>query len=140
MLKTGGELYFSDVFSDRRIPEHLRKDSVLWGECLSGALYVEDFRRLMEKVGFKSYYVVKRSPVTVENKLLQAQCGDINFFSLTIRAFKIAEIEDRCEDYGEEAFYMGSVEGMPDQFRMDGTHLFKRGEPMRICKNFALIF
>ncbi len=72
VLKPGGELYFSDVFSDRRIPEHLRKDSVLWGECLSGALYVEDFRRMMERVGFKSHFIVKKSPVTVENKLIQA--------------------------------------------------------------------
>ncbi len=45
VLKEGGELYYSDVFSDRRIPEHLQKDKVLWGECLSGALYIEDFRR-----------------------------------------------------------------------------------------------
>jgi len=34
---------FSDVYSDRRIPENLRKDPVLWGECLSGALYWNDF-------------------------------------------------------------------------------------------------
>lgn len=59
VLKYGGELYFSDVFSDRRIPESLRKDNVLWGECLSGALYIEDFRRMMLKVGFNYYYVAK---------------------------------------------------------------------------------
>lgn len=47
VLKWGGELYFSDVYANRRIPNHLQKDKVLWGECLSGALYVEDFRRMM---------------------------------------------------------------------------------------------
>lgn len=47
VLKEGGELYFSDVYSDRRIPEYLRKDKTLWGECLTGALYIEDFRRMM---------------------------------------------------------------------------------------------
>lgn len=72
VLKPGGELYFSDVFSDRRVPEKLRNDPVLWGECLSGALYIEDFRRLMEKVGFNYYYVAKQSPVTVDNKMLEA--------------------------------------------------------------------
>ena len=59
ILKPGGELYFSDVFSDRRIPQNLKDDKVLWGECLSGALYIEDFRRLMDKVGFKYYYTAK---------------------------------------------------------------------------------
>eukprot|EP01125_Pyxidicula_operculata_P008424 TRINITY_DN2825_c0_g1_i2.p1 TRINITY_DN2825_c0_g1~~TRINITY_DN2825_c0_g1_i2.p1 ORF type:complete len:222 (-),score=44.72 TRINITY_DN2825_c0_g1_i2:75-740(-) len=41
ILKEGGELYFSDVYSSCRIPEELQKDRVLWGECLSGALYIE---------------------------------------------------------------------------------------------------
>ena len=35
LLKPGGEMYFSDVYSDRRVPEHLQNDPVLWGECLS---------------------------------------------------------------------------------------------------------
>lgn len=70
VLKEGGELFFSDIFSDRRIPEHLKKDSMLWGECLSGALYIEDFRRMMENVGFKSYYTIKKSDVTIDNTVV----------------------------------------------------------------------
>jgi ubiquinone/menaquinone biosynthesis C-methylase UbiE len=34
VLKPGGEIYFSDVFADRRISEEYRSDKVLWGECL----------------------------------------------------------------------------------------------------------
>ena len=49
VLKPGGELLFSDVFSDRRISQELREDPTLWGECLSGALYTEDFRRIAQK-------------------------------------------------------------------------------------------
>lgn len=49
VLKKGGELLFSDVFADRRIPEDIRKDPVMHGECLGGAMYVEDFRRMMRK-------------------------------------------------------------------------------------------
>src|SRR5262249_8188378 len=51
VLKPGGELYFSDVFADRRIPSALLEDPVLLGECLAGALYPEDFRRLLLAVG-----------------------------------------------------------------------------------------
>ncbi len=39
MLKEGGEMYFSDVYADRRVGDALRKDAVLWGECLSGYAY-----------------------------------------------------------------------------------------------------
>ena len=28
VLKLGGELYFSDIYTDRRVPEHLQKDKV----------------------------------------------------------------------------------------------------------------
>ena len=28
VLKPGGELYFSDVYTDRRVPDHLQKDKV----------------------------------------------------------------------------------------------------------------
>jgi arsenite methyltransferase len=59
VLKEGGELFFSDVYTDRRIPDDLKRDKVLWGECLTGALYIEDFRRIMQKVGFMDYRVMK---------------------------------------------------------------------------------
>jgi len=39
LLKPGGEMYFSDVYADRRIPLALQQDKVLYGECLSGAMY-----------------------------------------------------------------------------------------------------
>ena len=35
VLKQGGEFYFSDVYSTKRIPKEVQNDQVLWGECLS---------------------------------------------------------------------------------------------------------
>ena len=55
VLKPGGELYFSDVFTDRRIPDELYADPVLHGECISGAMYFEDFRRMLNKAGFMDF-------------------------------------------------------------------------------------
>lgn len=140
VLRPGGELYFSDVFSDRRIPEALQKDKVLWGECLSGALYIEDFRRMMQRVGFNYYYTAKQSAITVENPGLEALCGDIKFYSITVRAYKIPELEDRCEDYGETAVYLGTMgPGYESEFKFDRSHTFKTGEPLRVCRNFSLV-
>jgi len=45
----------------------------------------------------------------VENKKLENQCGNIKFYSITVRAYKIPEMEDRCEDYGEIATYKGTL-------------------------------
>lgn len=38
LLKPGGEMYFSDVYSSQRVPASLKKDPILWGECLSGEI------------------------------------------------------------------------------------------------------
>lgn len=65
--------------------------------------------------------------------------GDIKFYSITIRAFKIPEMEDRCEDYGEEAVYLGTIPGYEDSLKFDKSHIFKKGEKLRICRNFALV-
>jgi len=40
VLRQGGELYFSDIYADRRIPEELQKDKVLWGECFFNFLLI----------------------------------------------------------------------------------------------------
>ena len=31
-VQPGGEMYFSDIYSNQAIPEVLRKNKVLWGE------------------------------------------------------------------------------------------------------------
>ena len=35
LLQDGGEMYFSDMYADRPIPDQIRKDPVLWGEIYS---------------------------------------------------------------------------------------------------------
>jgi len=40
VLKEGGELYFSDVYADRRLPDNLKTHPVIHGECLGGGLFI----------------------------------------------------------------------------------------------------
>ena len=136
VLKPGGELYFSDVFADRRIPEPLTKDSVLLGECLGGALYVEDFRRLLAEIGCPDYRVVSSSNLGISDPQVYDKIGMVSFYSMTIRAFKL-ELEDRCEDYGQTATYLGSLPETPHHFDLDQNHQFVTGKPQAICGNTA---
>jgi ubiquinone/menaquinone biosynthesis C-methylase UbiE len=136
VLKPGGELYFSDVFADRRVPPHLAADPVLLGECLGGALYLEDFRRLMARIGCPDYRVVSSIPIALNNPDIERKAGMIGFFSLTVRAFKL-ELEDRCEDYGQVAYYLGTIPGSPHAFQLDDHHRLQTGRPMPVCGNTA---
>lgn len=136
VLKPGGELYFSDVFSGRRVPAHLAADPLVLGECLGGALYIEDFRRMLRQVGCLDYRVVNSRRIEVGNPEIEQRAGMIDFYSKTIRAFKL-DLEDICEDYGQVAYYQGTLAESPHQFLLDDHHLFKTGQPMLVCGNTA---
>ncbi|MCA9519807.1 MAG: methyltransferase domain-containing protein [Myxococcales bacterium] len=136
VLKPGGELYFSDVFGDRRIPARLASDPLLVGECLGGALYIEDFRRLMRSVGCLDYRVTQRNPLTLRNDEVIRAIGMVRFQSMTIRSFKL-DFEDICEDYGHVATYRGTIDEAPHHFDLDDHHRFETGRPLRVCGNTA---
>lgn len=136
VLKPGGELCFSDVFADRRIPAALVRDPLLLGECLGGALYREDFRRLMAAVGCLDVRTVSSTPLALFNDAITAMVGNIGFHSMTVRAFKLA-LEDRCEDYGEVATYLGTLPHHPHAYVLDDHHRFETGRPMLVCSNSA---
>ncbi len=136
VLKPGGELYFSDVYADRRIPQALQKDPVLLGECLAGALYWEDFRRIMQELGCPDVRIVKDNPITLDDPEVIEKIGMVHFRSVTIRVFKIP-LEDRCEDFGQIAIYNGSIKEHPHAFDLDDHHHFETGKPLRVCGNTA---
>jgi len=136
VLKPGGELYFSDVFADRRIPVALRQDPVLLGECLGGALYWEDFRRILQELGYPDVRIVKKNPISLDDPEVAAKIGMVKFNSVTVSAFKLP-LEDRCEDYGQVAYYLGSITEHPHAFDLDDHHHFETGRPLRVCGNTA---
>jgi len=136
VLKPGGELYFSDVFAGSRIPTELLKDKILLGECLAGAMYIEDFRRMLQNLGCLDHRTVSKTVLHIEEEEVNAKIGMIDFYSIAVRAFK-CEFEDIYENYGHAAIYNGSIAESPDEFILDDHHAFKSGEAVEICGNTA---
>jgi arsenite methyltransferase len=139
MLKPGGEFYFSDIYADRRIPEALKKDPVLYGECLSGALYEKDFVRFARNAGFKDARVVSRRGISISNEDIRDRIGNIRFSSITYRLWKLDGIEDACEEFGHIAVYRGGVREAPFAFTLDCGHVFEKDLPEKVCGNTALM-
>jgi len=137
VLKPGGELFFADVFADRRLPAAMNRDPVLLGECMGGAMYVEDFRRLMRRLGWADHRVMARSKIAVDDPAIAERVGNVGFWSMKIRAFALADLEDICEDYGQVATYLGTIPGEPHRFVLDDHHTFFTGKPMLVCGNTA---
>jgi len=137
VLKEGGEFYFSDVYCDRRLSDEIRKHEVLVGECLGGALYTEDFRRICQSVGFADPRILAANELTVNDPELMAILGNAKFYSITYRLFKHKEMEDKCEDFGQVAIYKGTLGEHPDFYDLDDHHRFITNKPMLVCGNTA---
>jgi len=135
LLKPGGELYFADVYADRRIPSDLQADPVLYGECLSGALYWNDFLQLARSAGFRDPRLVTDRPISVEDARLAARVGNIRFFSATYRLFKLPGLDVSREDYGQAVRYRGGIAHAPDEFALDKHHRFELGKLAPVCGN-----
>jgi SAM-dependent methyltransferase len=138
-LRFGGEMYFADIYADRRVPEEISGDPVLRGECLGGALYYKDFERIARKVGFADPRVVSRRIVRINNEDVAGLVGNISFYSITYRLWKIDGLEDACEDYGHAAVYTGQIPRSPFKFQLDNGHIFHKNRPERVCGNTALM-
>ncbi len=136
VLKTGGEFYFSDVFSDRRVPKEVASNPMLRGECLGGALYVEDFRRLMRTCGWEDLRYMGTCPAVIGDPEIEDLVEPIGFSSRTVRAVKLPGlIEDICEQYGQIAVYKGTIPHHEKHFDLDDHHRFLTGMPMSVCGN-----
>jgi arsenite methyltransferase len=135
LLKPGGEIYFADVYCDRRLPDEVRADPLLYGECLGGALYWNDFLPMAKQAGFLDPRLVTSRPIAVENEAMRQKLGQARFFSATYRLFKLDDLEPACEDYGQAVVYRGGVIEQEQAFALDEHHVIERGKAFPVCGN-----
>ena len=135
LLKPGGEFYFADVYSDRRVPESVRKDPILYGECLGGALYWNDFMRVAHRAGFADPRLVEDRPLEITDPELARKTAGLRFFSATYRLFKLEQLETACEDYGQAVIYRGSIPDHPAGIVLDKHHDIATGKVFPVCGN-----
>jgi len=139
VLKPGGEFYFANIFSGRRVPPELRNDPEFYAECYGGALTLEEFGRLLKRAGFMAYRIVSVSPLLPSNPVSAAKGEGIDFYSTKMRLFKLSTLEETCRHYGESAVYLGTIPELPDQFALDEENLFPTGVSVPVCGNTATV-
>ncbi|XP_042545586.1 arsenite methyltransferase [Dipodomys spectabilis] len=136
VLKHGGELYFSDVYASLDLPEEIKTHTVLWGECLGGALYWKNLAILAQKLGFCSPRLVTANFITIQNKELESIVGDCRFVSATFRLFKLSETAPakRCQ-----VIYNGGITGYEKELMLDANFIFKKGEIVEVDEETVAI-
>ncbi|MBR0405084.1 MAG: methyltransferase domain-containing protein [Eggerthellaceae bacterium] len=136
VLKDNGEWYFTDVFTARRVPEELAKKAENRVDRLAGAMYVGDFRRLVQANGFNDprYLMNWKTPLSNDERV---KYGEVEFATLTVRVLKSEWTEDVCESYGETVTYDGSLPGFSDYFLFEWNIKFPTGKDCVVCGNVS---
>ena len=135
LLKDGGEMYFSDVYASRRVPGTLSTDPVLYGECLGGALYWNDFENLARQSGFHDPRLVEDEPIEITDPAIVTRTAGLDFYSATYRLFKLGDLEPACEDYGQAVIYRGGIAAQEHTFVLDKHHRIERDKVFPVCGN-----
>lgn len=124
ILAHGGRFVISDIVAGVPVPQEMRDDTELWGECISGALTERAFVQAAEEAGFTG--------ITLTREYLWKQVNGIDFYSTTFRAWKYEKSAD-CAYVGQTAVYLGPGR----EFTDDEGHTFRRGEIVEICTDTA---
>jgi len=135
VLKTGGEFYFSDVYSSQRISQKLQDDATLWNECLSGALYWNDYLHMVKKIGFTDPRLVKDKQILLKDDEIIAKTKNIDFYSATYRLFKLPQLEIDRENYGQRVIYKGTIKHNEKIWTLDNHNSFSTGVGYNVCGN-----
>jgi arsenite methyltransferase len=81
VLRAGGRFTISDIVADQLVPQYLIHDKEKWGDCLSGALTVQDYLNGLTAIGFRGVHQVTFQPWrTIDG---------IHFVSLTLAGYKL---------------------------------------------------
>ena len=139
VLSNGGEMYFSDVYCDRRLPIEIRSHPTMIGECLGGALYLNDFFHIAKRVGFTDPRFLSIEPISIDDAELKKVAGSAMFVSCTFRLFKISGLEDHREEYGQAVIYKGTITGHDSHYDLDDEFSFPKDVLVPVDANTAAI-
>ncbi len=140
VLKQGAELYLSALFGNSRITDALTKTINDPDELLKRSIYLEDFRRWMRDSGWESFRYAQKRRIVIQREQEKTVYEGRDFIYRTVRTFKIDNLEDLCENYGQSAEYLGTLPGNNQFFDLDDTHRFFIDQPLRVCGNtYAMV-
>lgn len=118
-----GSIAISDIVADRDVPADMKDDDTLWTGCISGAWRRDRFLSELAEVGFHG--------VTEVKSYFWKRVGGVNFFSVTVRAWKGKR--GPCYETMRSAMYRGPFSRVQD----DDDHVYVRGEFQAVCEKTA---
>ena len=123
ILKPGGRFVIADIISDQPVPEEMRSNRELWGECVSGALTLDEFLDYSRQAEFHGF--------TVTKDYLWKEIEGIKFYSYILSGYKLNPTASCCAGT-QLAIYKGPFETVTC-----GDTQFSVGIPVEVDADMA---
>jgi SAM-dependent methyltransferase len=134
VLKPHGRLVMSDPTCDTEMPENLKNDDRLRAECLSGAISIKDYIKMITDVGFGTVEIRAKRPYRVLSPNHYNTDTLIFIESVEVCAIKDPMPADGpCVFTGKTAIYYGNDEYFDDK----KGHTLMPNMPLAVCDKTA---
>lgn len=134
VLKPRGRLVLSDPICQTGMPANLQEDEQLRAVCLSGALPLEQYLKMITEIGFGTIEVRARRPYRILSPNHFATEHRIYIESVEICAIKDpVPVDGPCIFTGRTAIYFGNEEFFDDH----KGHILLPNQPLAICDKTA---
>lgn len=134
VLKPHGRLVLSDPVSETQMPDSLKNDPRLRGLCLSGALPLRDYVKMITDIGFGTVEIRAKRPYRILHPSQYETPHPIFIESVEICAIKDPMPEDKpCIFTGKAAIYFGDQEYFDDH----KGHVLTPNQPLSVCDKTA---
>lgn len=134
VLKSHGRLVLSDPTCEQTMPENLRNDARLRALCLSGALPLKDYIKIITDAGFGTVEIRAKRPYRILDPVNYDTEELIFIESVEVCAIKDPMPADGpCVFTGKTAIYYGSEEYFDDE----KGHVLMPNQPLAVCDKTA---
>lgn len=134
VLKPHGRLVLSDPIAQQVMPESLKQDERLRALCLSGALPLDQYIKMITDIGFGTVEVRAKRPYRILDTHHYETDHNIIIESVEICAVKDPTPKDGpCVFTGRTAIYFGEEEYYDDK----NGHVLMNNQPLSVCDKTA---
>lgn len=135
VLKPYGRLVLSDPTCETAMPENLKDDDRLRALCLSGALPLKDYVKMLTDAGFGTIEIRAKRPYRILSPNQYNTPENIFIESVEVCAIKDPMPSDGpCVFTGKSAIYFGNEA----QFDDKKGHILLNNQPLAVCDKTAL--
>lgn len=99
ILNREGHFCVSDVVIKGELPEKLRKDAEMYAGCVSGAIEMDEYLKIIREKGFQNITIHKQKAIEIPNEVLENYLsqkdiedfknGETGIFSITVSGYKL---------------------------------------------------